>query len=193
MGRLDGKIALVTGTARGMGRSAALLFAAEGARVAGCDMLVDEAEETVELVRAAGGEMTSTAPVDLSTEEGARRWVEVAVGAYGGIDVLSNNASSPRVGPSVDLTPEDWHYTIRNELDIVHFVSAAAWQFLFHGPDAPSAKLAEANRLGRTGYPEDVAKLAAFLASDDAWYVNAAAIPVDGGQATIESGRRATA
>ena len=59
-------------------------------------------------------------------------------------------------------------------------------EFLFASPDAPGSKLGAANPLGRVGEPDDVVKLAVFLASDDAWYINAAAIPVDGGQAVIE-------
>jgi NAD(P)-dependent dehydrogenase (short-subunit alcohol dehydrogenase family) len=59
-------------------------------------------------------------------------------------------------------------------------------EFLFDAPDAPGSTLAAANPLGRVGEADDVAKLAAFLASDDAWYINAAAIPVDGGQSVIE-------
>jgi NAD(P)-dependent dehydrogenase (short-subunit alcohol dehydrogenase family) len=59
-------------------------------------------------------------------------------------------------------------------------------EFLFASPDAPGSMLAAANPLGRVGTAADVAKLAAFLASDDAWYINAAAIPVDGGQSVIE-------
>src|SRR5919198_1420757 len=54
-GRLEGKVAFITGTAGGQGRAAALLFAAEGARVVGCDVKVDEAADTAEIVRAAGG------------------------------------------------------------------------------------------------------------------------------------------
>ena len=49
-GRLDGKIALITGTAGGQGRAAAVRFAAEGARVVGCDLKVEEAKETVAMV-----------------------------------------------------------------------------------------------------------------------------------------------
>ena len=62
MRRLDGKVVLITGTARGMGRAAALLFAREGAVVAGCDLDPDGAAETVEVVVREGGRMTSTAP-----------------------------------------------------------------------------------------------------------------------------------
>jgi NAD(P)-dependent dehydrogenase (short-subunit alcohol dehydrogenase family) len=79
--------------------------------------------------------MTSSAPVDLGDLEATRAWVDAAAAAYGGIDVLFNNASSPRVGPFVEMTAEDWHYTIRNELDLVYFATAAVWDpdGLFHG------------------------------------------------------------
>ena len=60
-GRLAGKTALITGTAGGQGRAAALLFAREGARIAGCDLRAGDADETVRLVREAGGEMISVA------------------------------------------------------------------------------------------------------------------------------------
>jgi NAD(P)-dependent dehydrogenase (short-subunit alcohol dehydrogenase family) len=254
MGRLEGKIALITGTAVGMGRTAAITFAREGARVVGCDLQPEASEQTVQLVREAGGEMVTFAPSDISSETGAQAWVEAAVAVFGGVDILYNNASSPRVGPYVDMSSDDWHYTIKNELDIVHFVCKAAWahlrasggsiinvasiasirgaaffqqaahgaskggvlsytyhlaaagashriranailpglirtpstEFLFATPDSPGSQMAAANPLGRAGQAEDVVNLALFLASDEAWYINAAAIPVDGGQAVIE-------
>ena len=130
MGRLDGKVVLITGTARGMGRASALVFAREGARVVGCDLDVDGADETVVLVRADGGEMTSTAPVDLGDLDATRAWVDAAAASHGGIDVLFNNASSPRVGPFAEMTADDWHYTIRNELHLVYYATAAAWPHL---------------------------------------------------------------
>jgi len=113
VGRLDGKVALITGTAGGMGRAAAELFAREGARVVGCNMKAEGAEETVRRVREAGGEMVSAAPVDLADEHAARAWVDEAAAAFGGVDVLFDNASSTRTGPCVELTAGDWHYVIR--------------------------------------------------------------------------------
>ncbi|SFE40098.1 short chain dehydrogenase [Streptomyces mirabilis] len=76
MGRLAGKIAFISGTGAGTGRAAAQVFAAEGATVFGCDLDADAAAETVELVEKAGGVMRSLAPVDLSTEAGARAWID---------------------------------------------------------------------------------------------------------------------
>jgi len=130
MGRLQGKVALITGTAGGQGRAAALLFAREGARVVGCDLKSAGAEETVALVRRAGGQMVSMAPVDLSVPEQASRWVEEAAAAFGGIDILYNNASSGRVGPFAAMSLDTWHYVLRNELDLIYLVTRAAWPHL---------------------------------------------------------------
>jgi meso-butanediol dehydrogenase / (S,S)-butanediol dehydrogenase / diacetyl reductase len=126
MGRLDGKVALISGTARGMGRAAALEFAAEGAAVFGCDLDADGSAETVELVTTAGGQMAALAPVNLSSAEGARHWVDAAAGRFGGVDILYNNASALRSGPLMELSDEDWHFTIKNELDIVWYSVRAA-------------------------------------------------------------------
>jgi len=81
-GRLAGKVALITGTASGQGRAAALLFAAEGATVAGTDINPDGAAETVALVRATGGRMDSTHPLDLNDEDGVKAWIDAAAAAH---------------------------------------------------------------------------------------------------------------
>jgi meso-butanediol dehydrogenase/(S,S)-butanediol dehydrogenase/diacetyl reductase len=130
MGRLSGKIALVTGTAGGIGRASALTLAREGARVVGGDLDAAGSAETVRLAREAGSEMTAMAPVDLSSEAGATSWAADAAAAYGGVDILVNNASAIRFGPISSLSVEDWSFTIRNELDIVFLVTRAVWPHL---------------------------------------------------------------
>ncbi|MEU6430477.1 SDR family NAD(P)-dependent oxidoreductase [Microbispora sp. NPDC046973] len=130
MGTLDGKVVLITGTAGGQGRVASLVFAREGAKVVGCDIQVDANNETVELVRRAGGDMTGIAPVDLTDPEQARQLVEDTVAAYGGLDVVYNNAAMPRFGPMPDFSVDDWRVTIAGELDIPFFVSKFAWPYL---------------------------------------------------------------
>lgn len=129
-GRLDGKVALITGTGGGIGRAAALIFAAEGATVAGCDLQEAAGKETADLVRAAGGTMTATAGVDLSDHRAAADWVNAAAAEHGGVDVLLNNASAIRFGPVDRLPVEDWLFTVRNELDLVFYAIRAAWPHL---------------------------------------------------------------
>ena len=106
------------------------MCAREGAHVVGCDLHEGPSQETVELVRAAGGRMDAIAPVDLATEDGARRWVDEAAELAGGVDVLVNNASAIRFGAIDEMSYEDWSFTIRNELDIVFLVVRAAWPHL---------------------------------------------------------------
>lgn len=130
MGRLDGKVALISGTGGGMGRAAAIEFARQGARVAGCDMNADGDAETAALVAAGGGLMRSFAPVDLTDERQARGWVEAAVDEFGGVDVLYNNASVARVGPWDELDYAQWRHAITYELDLVYLCTKAAWPHL---------------------------------------------------------------
>ncbi|HZT50649.1 MAG TPA: SDR family NAD(P)-dependent oxidoreductase [Stellaceae bacterium] len=131
MGRLDGKVVLISGTAGGQGRAAALAFAKEGARVFGCDVKAAEAEETVALVRAAGGEMRSLQPLDVSDLDNAKRWAKAASDAWGGIDVLYNNAGSLCArGPFASSTLEEWNLTVRYELTILYTSTIAAWPYL---------------------------------------------------------------
>lgn len=130
-GELAGKVVLISGTGSGQGRAAALAFAKAGAKVVGCDVNVQGAEETMSLVRAAGGEMLLLHPADVTEPEVAARWVTMAVDAYGGIDVLYNNAGSLRArGPFAKSTLEEWNLTLRYELTIVYVPTMAVWPHL---------------------------------------------------------------
>jgi NAD(P)-dependent dehydrogenase (short-subunit alcohol dehydrogenase family) len=130
MGILDGKIVLITGTGGGQGRVAAAVFAREGAKVVGSDINASANDETVEMVRRAGGDITGIAPIDLTDPEQAERLVEGAVAAYGGLDVVYNNAAIQYFGPMPDYSVEQWRATIAGELDIPFFVSKFAWRHL---------------------------------------------------------------
>ena len=123
--RLAGKVALITGTANGQGREAALRFTAEGAKVIGCDLNVEGADETLRLVRERGGEMISVQPVDLAQEDEVESLVERAEDEYGGIDILYNNAGALRPG-GYDMALEDFEFTMRNEVTIVWLMTKAA-------------------------------------------------------------------
>src|SRR4051794_19077642 len=104
MGRLDGKVALITGTGGGQGRAAALLFAREGAVVIGCDTKSEGAAETVAMASAEGGVMTSMHPVDLGDAVESRRWVAEAADLHGGFDILYNNAAAPKFASIADMS-----------------------------------------------------------------------------------------
>jgi NAD(P)-dependent dehydrogenase (short-subunit alcohol dehydrogenase family) len=107
--RLNEKVSIITGAGSGMGRVAALRFAAEGSSVVVADMQKASAEETVRQIRATGGEATAIA-VDVSVEADAKAMVDVAVEKFGRLDVLYNNAGiMPEADHSVVDTPiEIW-------------------------------------------------------------------------------------
>ena len=123
---LDGKVAVVTGTGRGIAREVALRFAAEGAKVVGCDIDEEACAETVKLVRAAGGEMEALHPLDLTVEENAHELFEFTADRFGGLDVLYNSAMSMRIGTIEDLTAEEWRFTLDNTLTLQYLVTKHA-------------------------------------------------------------------
>lgn len=127
---LHGKVALITGTGGGQGRAAALRFAAAGVRVIGCDLKVEGNRETVQMVRATGGEIVTMDPVDLGDPAQARKWIADAAAVHGRIDILYNNASAARFAPFESFPLEDWQFTIRNELDLVFYATRYAWSWL---------------------------------------------------------------
>jgi meso-butanediol dehydrogenase/(S,S)-butanediol dehydrogenase/diacetyl reductase len=247
--RLEGKVALITGTGGGQGRAAATKFAEEGALIVGCDLFEEGNRETVAMVQEAGGTMTGMAPIDLSDPEVAKAWVEDAAAVHGRIDVLYNNASSPRFVPMPDMSVEDWQYGVRNELDLVFYASKFAWPYLaerggviintasisayvatpdvgmashcaakgavlaltralaadgakhgiravsispgpiktpgaikdyFHLPGAEEAVIGQL-LTDRVGTAEDIAALAAFVASDEAAFMTGSDVLMDGG------------
>jgi NAD(P)-dependent dehydrogenase (short-subunit alcohol dehydrogenase family) len=246
--RLEGKVCVITGVGGSMGRAAALTFAREGASVIGCDLSADAAEVTVEAVRAAGGKIVSRHPCDLTKPSECKALVDFAVSTFGRIDVLFNNAAMAHFNWLEDISDEEWDRNRREEVDLVFFLTRAAWPHLKasrgvivntasltalmsfknlgslahttakagiigmtrqlamegreHGIRANSISpgVIETNQtreqlknpewasymlgktlLGRLGRPEEVAKVALFLASDDSSYVTGVDIVVDGG------------
>src|ERR1700722_13981551 len=93
VGRLAGKVCVITGTGGSMGRATALTFAREGASVVGCDVTVEPAAATVEMVRTAGGPMVSLQPCHLGDLAECGKLVALAVSEVGRIDVLYNLAA----------------------------------------------------------------------------------------------------
>ncbi|MBA4025499.1 MAG: dehydrogenase [Gordonia sp.] len=125
-GRLAGKVAVITGTGRGMARQVALRFAAEGASIVGCDINDEAAEETLEIVRAAGGQMESLHPIDLTNEKDANQLFEFAADKFGGIDIVHNNAMQLRLGSVEDSSLADWQFTLDHTLNVPFLVAKHA-------------------------------------------------------------------
>jgi len=97
LGRLQGKAALITGAGSGIGRASAILFGREGCKVAVAGRSADAGEETVALVRNAGGEAIYLQP-DVTEPSQVERTIAAAEEAFGGLDILFNNAGGSRPG-----------------------------------------------------------------------------------------------
>jgi len=166
MGLLDGKVAIVTGAGRGIGREEALLLAAEGATVVVNDVGaavtgeggdVHPAQEVVDAITGAGG----TAAVngdDISSWAGAKNVVDQAVDTYGSLDILVNNAGILRDKMSFNMDESDWDDVIRVHLKghfaPTHF-AAVYWRSKSKAGEATSGRIintsSEAGLYGNAG------------------------------------------
>jgi NAD(P)-dependent dehydrogenase (short-subunit alcohol dehydrogenase family) len=250
MKRLEGKRAVVTGAASGIGRASAELFAEEGASVVVCDVDANGLAETVENIKKAGGRARATV-ASVSDEAAVKGLVAECVREYGGLDVFYANAGvSGGLVPLLDLQVKDWldllqvnligpflgiKYAATHMVEhgggsilctasvagirsgaggaqysaskaaVINLVQTSAWQLSGKGVRvnaicpglietgmtrpvfdyARSAgkehKIGQLNPLRRAGQPAEIARVAAFLASDEASYVNGQAWAVDGG------------
>ena len=251
-GRLEQKVAIVTGAASGIGRATACLFAAEGAAVVLTDWSAEPGEEaTQEIVR--GGGRAIFRRVDVAQEHDTQSLVEDTVAAFGGLDILVNNAGIMPAGSVLTQTVEEWDRVMAINLkgmflctraavpamqargaghvgsiinvasptgllgypDIVAYSASKGGVFALtralavelapairvnslvpgttntgilqryldtvHDRDAVLRAFAAQHPLGRVGEPEDVARAALFLASDDAAFVTGSSLFVDGG------------
>jgi NAD(P)-dependent dehydrogenase (short-subunit alcohol dehydrogenase family) len=124
MGALEGRVAIITGAGRGIGREHALLFAAQGAKVVVNDLgggihgehgTVSVAEQVVAEILASGGEAVANHD-DVADWQGGANLIDQAVETYGDLHVLVNNAGIQRNSVLVNLTEEDWDAVIRVHL-----------------------------------------------------------------------------
>ncbi len=242
--KLQGKVAAITGGARGIGHSTAVKFAAEGAKVAVCDINPELIQQTLQEVRSAGGEADGY-QVDVTNKEQIAAMVKAVMARWGRIDCVVNNAgivmdaqlknmSDVQFDTVIDVNLKGVYNCTRAVVDIMiaqqsgvilttssivglygNFgqTNYAASKFAVIGMTKTWARelgrkgiraiavcpgfiatpilskmpgdvldaMAKKVPNGRLGTPEEVANVFAFLASDEASYINGAVISVDGG------------
>ncbi|HLX30024.1 MAG TPA: 3-oxoacyl-ACP reductase FabG [Casimicrobiaceae bacterium] len=242
--RLADKVSIITGAGQGIGRATALKFAAEGAKVAVCDINAEAVVDTVNAIREAGGEAAGF-DVDVTDKESIARMVAGVMAKWGRIDTLVNNAGIVQDAQFKKMTDEQFERVIDVNLKgVYHCTKAvvdimleqnsgvilnassivglygnfgqtnyAATKFGVIGmvktwarelgrkgiranaicpgfietsilssiPDKVIKMIEEKVPLGRLGKPEEIANTYAWLASDEASYINGAVIEVSGG------------
>ena len=180
MGALDGRVAIITGAGRGIGREHALLFAQEGAKVVVNDLggAMDgsgddrtAAEQVVDEIEALGGQAVANAD-DVADWEGGRRLVEAAVETFGDLHVLVNNAGILRDRSVVNMSEDEWDAVVKVHLK-GHFVpthwAAAHWREQAKAGQTVKASIVNTSSTsgllgnpGQTNYGAAKAGIAAF-------------------------------
>jgi len=249
--RLDGKVAVVTGSSRGIGRAIAIKFAREGASVVVNSRHKEDAEKVVKEILSEGGKAVAVEG-DVSQARDMKKLVDAAVKNFGKLDIFVNNAGVVSFSNFLDLKEEDWDATMAVDLKgvflgtqmaakqmikqgrggkiinissiagfigfprLAHYCAAKAGVIELTketaielapykinvnsiGPGVISTDMTKEIEkdpkqmkqtlaripLGRFGEPEEIANVAAFLASDEADYITGEVVFVDGGWLTL--------
>src|SRR6266446_315312 len=178
MGRLDGKVALISGGAKGQGAVEGRMLAREGAAVVFGDVLDDEGKKVEAEIRAAGGQVTYV-HLNVTREVDWRAAVATTVQTYGKLNVLVNNAGILFRSKIEETSEADWD---RIRCNSVHPGPIATDMI----KDVLESKAAWEQRLrrlpmGRVGTPDEVAYGVLFLASDESSYMTGSELVIDGG------------
>jgi 3-oxoacyl-[acyl-carrier protein] reductase len=124
--KLEGKVALITGAGSGFGRATATLFAKEGAKIVVVDLNPVTAEETVDIIKKAGGDAVSV-KADVSDASDCEAMIKAAIDSFGKLDILHNNAGIAMTArPVEEITEDVWDRLIRVNLKSVYLCSRAA-------------------------------------------------------------------
>ncbi|MFP8882302.1 MAG: SDR family oxidoreductase [Myxococcota bacterium] len=130
MARFEGKVALVTGGAAGMGRATCVRLTSEACRVFALDINSSGLEETAAIVKEAGGTIETRA-CDVSSRSECFEAVEACVATFGQLDILANIAGILRLVHSLEMSEEDWNLVLGVNLSGPFFLSQAALPHLF--------------------------------------------------------------
>jgi D-sorbitol dehydrogenase (acceptor) len=147
--RLNGKIAIVTGGAQGMGRAISLRYAREGASIVVADRNLEGAEEVVREITSANGAAAAVA-VDVRDQAQVQRMIDTAVEHFGALDILVNNAGVGKIIPFLETTEADWDFMFDiNCKGLLWCSQAAARQMIAQGRGGKIINLA--SQAGRRG------------------------------------------
>src|SRR6266851_440065 len=196
MNRLDGKVAFLSGAARGIGGETAKLMASVGAKVAIGDVLDERGRQTAKEIEAAGGQALYVS-LDVTQEASWAAAIDATVKKFGKLDVLVNNAGVLNGKGIEEASLDEWNKLVAVNLTGVVLGTRAALphlkargqQTFVTRARAQGTNDTEATRkisigmhpIGRLGVAEDIAKGIVFLASDDAAFMTGSGLVVDGG------------
>jgi NAD(P)-dependent dehydrogenase (short-subunit alcohol dehydrogenase family) len=149
---LEGRVALITGGASGQGRAAAALFAEHGAQVVVADLNDDGAGDTIAMVDEAGSSGVAV-HADISRRPDCDAMVRAAIGHFGRLDILYNNAAVQMSGRLLDTSEDDWDLTMATNLDAVFWACRAAMPHLLESGNASIINTASVlGLIGSEGY-----------------------------------------
>jgi 3-oxoacyl-[acyl-carrier protein] reductase len=150
MGRLEGRVAVVTGAGRGIGRAEAVRLAEEGAAVAVCDLNGDDAEQTAQSIREAGGKAHAYV-VDVTQRDAVEAMMEDAAKRWGPIGILVNNAGVLRDNLLFKMTDEDWDVVMNTHLKGTFLCSRAAQRYMVEQRWGKIVNTSSTSALGNRG------------------------------------------